>query len=309
MVNLSKLEEIKDLRKVWKDESRDFTPWLAEDENIEILGESIGIEISDCETESKSGDFSVDIFAKESNTGRKIIIENQLEDTNHKHLGQIITYASGKNAEIVIWIVKHVREDHKKAIEWLNEHTDENIGFFLCEIKLFKIGNSEIAPKFEVIEKPNNWAKEIKKNDSLTATQQQRLDFWAAFNDYAFKNKKFSREFNRRKPSTDHWLNYAIGSSSCHLDIQQQARRNEVLVEFYIPDDKELYNQVFRHKSQIEDIAELELEWFELPEAKASKVYIRRENTDLENRECWEESFDWIMDKMLRMKKAFKRYI
>lgn len=309
MINLSKLEEIKNLRKVWNNEARDFTPWLAEDENIELLGDAIGIEITDCETESKIGDFNVDIYAKENNTGRKIIIENQLEDTNHKHLGQIITYASGKNAEIVIWIVKHVREDHKKAIEWLNEHTDENIGFFLCEIKLFKIGDSEMAPKFEVIEKPNDWAKEIKKNDSLTATQQQRQDFWAEFNDYAFKNKEFAREFNPRKPSTDHWLNFAIGSSSCHLDIQQQTKKREVICELYITDDKKLFKQFHDNKDDIEEIAGLKFEWKELPAKKASKILIRKPHTDLNNRDCWEDSFDWAMDKMLRMKKAFRKYI
>ena len=156
MKNLGVLKEIKDLRQVWPHEALDFTPWLAEDDNITLLADSVGLEISVDETESNVGDFNVDIYASEIGTDRKIIIENQLEETNHDHLGKLITYASGKSADIIIWVVKKAREEHRSAIEWLNNHTDENISFFLIEIKLYQIGNSELAVKFEVIEKPND---------------------------------------------------------------------------------------------------------------------------------------------------------
>lgn len=174
MVNLSKLEEIKDLRTVWPHEALDFTPWLSQDDNIALLADAVGLDITVDETESSVGDFNVDIFASETGTDRKIIIENQLEDTNHDHLGKLITYASGKSADVIIWVVKHAREEHKAAIEWLNNHSDEKIGFFLCEIKLYRIGTSEPAVKFEVIEKPNDWTKEVKKSESANETQQQR---------------------------------------------------------------------------------------------------------------------------------------
>ena len=164
MVTMGRLEEIHDLRTVWPHEALDFTPWLSQDENITLLADAVGLDITVEETESSVGDFNVDIFALETGTERKIIIENQLEDTDHDHLGKLITYASGKSADVVIWIVKHAREEHKAAIEWLNNHTDDKIGFFLCEIKLYRIGSSAPAVKFEVIEKPNGWAKEIKKD-------------------------------------------------------------------------------------------------------------------------------------------------
>ena len=159
MVKLGSLKEVKDLRSVWPHEALDFTPWLAE--NIDFLGETLGLDITVEETESSVGSFNVDIFASEVGTDRKIIVENQLEDTNHDHLGKIITYASGKDADVIIWVVKHAREEHKAAIEWLNNHTDEKIEFFLCEIKLFQIGESSIAPSFVIVEKPNDWTKEI----------------------------------------------------------------------------------------------------------------------------------------------------
>ena len=161
MINLGKLKEIKDLRTAWPHEARDFTPWLAN--NIDELGETLGIDISIEETESPVGGFNVDIFATDADTGSKIIIENQLEETDHDHLGKLITYASGKSASLVIWLVRKAREEHRAAIEWLNNHTDEDVGFILCQIKLLQINNSEIAPMFEVLEQPNNWAKEMKK--------------------------------------------------------------------------------------------------------------------------------------------------
>lgn len=161
MINLGKLQEIKDLREVWPHEAHDFTPWLAK--NISVLGDEIGIDISIEETESSVGGFNADIFATDADTGKKIIIENQLEETDHDHLGKLITYASGKSADLVIWLVRKARPEHRAAIEWLNSHTDEGVGFILCEIKVFRIGNSEPAPKFEIIEQPNNWVKEMKK--------------------------------------------------------------------------------------------------------------------------------------------------
>lgn len=206
VINLSRLEEIKDLRTVWPHEALDFTPWLSQDDNISLLADAVGMDITVDETESSVGDFNVDIFASETGTDRKIIIENQLEDTNHDHLGKLITYASGKSADVVIWVVKHAREEHKAAIEWLNNHTDDNVGFFLCEIKLYRIGSSEPAVKFEVVERPNDWTKEVRKSESVNETQQSRYDYWVAFEDYAFNIPAFAKNFKRRKPSTDHWM-------------------------------------------------------------------------------------------------------
>lgn len=135
-MKLGRLEKITDLRSIWKHEAKEFTPWLAKEENLELLSETVGIDIVLEEQESNVGDFSVDLYATEEGTGRKIIIENQLEETNHDHLGKIITYASGKDAEVIIWIVKKARDEHRKAIEWLNQHTDENSAFFLIEIEV-----------------------------------------------------------------------------------------------------------------------------------------------------------------------------
>ncbi len=173
MPELGKIERVEDLRKIWPNEARDFTVWLSQDENLTMLGETVGIDIDLEERESSVGGFSVDLFATEEGTGRKIIIENQLEDTNHDHLGKIITYAAGKEASVIIWIVKRARDEHRKAVEWLNQHTDENIGFFLLEIELWKINGSVPAPRFNIVERPNDWAKAIKA--SADCQIQRRL--------------------------------------------------------------------------------------------------------------------------------------
>lgn len=308
MVNLSKLEEIKDLRTVWPHEALDFTPWLSQDDNITLLADSIGIDITVDETESSVGDFNVDIFASETGTDRKIIIENQLEDTNHDHLGKLITYASGKSADIVIWVVKHAREEHKAAIEWLNNHTDDSVGFFLCEIKLYRIGNSEPAVKFEVIEKPNDWTKEIKKSESINETQQLRYEYWVAFEDYAFKNPIFAKNFKKRKPSKNHWLNFSIGSSACHIAVSQIKQRNELDVELYISDDTELYNSLYENKTDIELTSGLSFDWRELPDRKASRIVLEK-SVQLENKNAWGSQFEWLIDVMVKMKTTFSKYI
>lgn len=308
MVNLSRLEEIKDLRTVWPHEAMDFTPWLSQDDNIALLADAVGLDITVDETESSVGDFNVDIFASETGTDRKIIIENQLEDTNHDHLGKLITYASGKSADVIIWVVKHAREEHKAAIEWLNNHTDEKIGFFLCEIKLYRIGTSEPAVKFEVIEKPNDWTKEVKKNESANATQQQRYDYWVAFQDHVFQNAQFAKEFKRRKPSMDYWMNYSIGSSDCYISVTQLVNRNEINVCLYIPNNMELYESLLANRESINKAADIPLSWCELPERKASKIIIERP-AELSDQSKWKEQFDWLADIMVKIKKAFKKYL
>ena len=308
MINLGRLEEIKDLRTVWPHEAMDFTPWLSQDDNIAALADAVGLDITVEETESSVGDFNVDIFASETGTDRKIIIENQLEDTNHDHLGKLITYASGKSANVIIWVVKRAREEHKAAIEWLNNHTDEGIGFFLCEIKLYRIGASEPAVKFEVIEKPNDWVKEVKKSESVKETQQQRYDYWIAFMDYAFQNSQFAKNFSRRKPSMHHWMDFSVGSSACHIAVSQIQKRNELDVELYISEDKDLFRLLFESRDAIESDAGLTFDWRELPERKASRIVIEK-SVIFSDKSQWNAQFDWLIDVMLKMKRAFKKYL
>src|SRR5258708_4475707 len=179
-VKLGKLEK-GDLRKGWLHEAIAFTNGSALVENLKLLSDEIGIDIKLLQTEAQVGKFIADMLAEEENTGRKVIIENQLEPTNHDHLGKIITYASGYDAEIIIWIVESTREEHVRAIDWLNEHTDEDIDFFLIKMEIWRIGDSPYAPKFQVISQPNDWAKAVKESASLELNENriQNLSFWS----------------------------------------------------------------------------------------------------------------------------------
>ena len=308
MVKLQILKEVKNLRTVWAHEASDFTPWLSQDDNINILADAVGIDITVDEIESSVGSFNVDISAHETGTDRKIIIENQLEDTDHDHLGKLITYAAGKDADIIIWIVKNAREEHRAAIEWLNNSTDEKIGFFLCEVKLYRIGNSEPAVKFEVIEKPNVWVKEIKKSELINETQQFRYNYWTLFQEYAFKNATFSKSFKKRKPSFDHWMNFNIGSSACNIAVSLIQKRNELAVELYINEDKELFHTLYNKRNEIEQKCGVIFDWRELPERKGSRIIICKD-VDFDNKASWNSQFEWLVDIMPKMKKVFKEYI
>lgn len=220
----------------------------------------------------------------------------------------MITYASGKSANIIIWVVKRAREEHRAAIEWLNNHTDEDIAFFLVEIKLYQIGNSDIAVKFEVVEKPNDWTKEIKRNISNSPTLQARYEYWVAFNEYAFKHAGFAKAFNKRKANTDHWMTFSVGSSACNIILSQIRKYNHVIVEWYILDDKELYHKFYTNKTAIEKDVEVRLDWNELPDKKASRILVYK-TVDFDNKDAWPEQFNWMMNMAIRMKQTFKRYL
>ena len=300
MAVLGKLKKI-DLREAWKHEALDFTQWLAKDENLALLSEEIGVDINLIETEANVGSFNVDILAEDSN-GRKIVIENQLESTNHDHLGKIITYASGYNAEIIIWIVKDVRNEHKQAIDWLNEHTDEKINFFAIKLELWQIDGSPYAPKFQIISKPNEWAKIMKAPiSSLTERKLKLLDFWTALNEYL--NNKNS-EINPQKPSSDHWNNISVGTSKAHISLTALAKEKKIGCEFYIPDNKELYFYLVEHKEEIEQIFGQKLYWQELKGKKASRISISRDNFNLYEDNDWEKDFAWFENNAIRLKKA-----
>ena len=306
MATLGKIERIEDLRTIWQHEARDFTKWLAQDENLALLSDTIGIDIALEERESAVGDFSVDLYATEEGSGRKIIIENQLEDTNHDHLGKIITHASGKGAEVIVWIVKHARDEHKQAIEWLNQHTDENVGFFLVEIELWRINDSLPAPMFNIIEKPNDWAKTMKVVDSLSTHQKMQLDFWQSFADYAFKRDDFKKTFSRRKAQPQHWYDVSLGSSIYHIAFTINSQKKKIGAEIYIHDHKDTYEQFKSHASEIEQELGVEVIWREAN--KDCRILVLNDGDVKKGTAAWEEYFNWFCEMGIKLRKIALKY-
>ena len=233
---LVKLEKIDNLRTIWKNETADFTKWLSQEENLNLLGEAVGMDLERIGTEERVGDFQADIFAKELEYGKTVIIENQLEESNHKHLGQIITYAAGKEAGCIIWIVKRTREEHAKAIEWLNSHLDQSVDLFLIEIELWRIGDSKIAPKFNIIEKPNQWGKEQKEERLESAAGFFRKNFWSAFCDVLSSGDEYRRLFTWGRPSSRQHFDLRIGSSKGHVYFSVSSQKKELWVCAYVKD-------------------------------------------------------------------------
>ncbi|MBU2755202.1 DUF4268 domain-containing protein [Acidithiobacillus sp. CV18-2] len=299
-----------DLRDAWKNEPRDFTQWLSQAENISLLGEELGLDIAFLEAEAHVGDFYADILAQEETNGKKIIIENQLEPSDHRHLGQILTYAAGLQAEYIIWIVREAREEHQQAIDWLNAHTDDSVNLFLIRVELWKIGNSEPAPKFVVVSRPNDWARAVRAhgNDAgnLTNTKLMQLEFWQQLREYATQHRPPVR---MPSPRPQHWYNVAIGRSDCHITLITHTPTNQVSCELYIPDNKPLFHALFQRHEDIQVVLEIVgiLNWQELPDKKASRIRVYRDfDFTSADRTL---AFQWLTETTIRFMDTFTNYL
>ena len=305
---IGKLEEV-DIRELWKHEQYDFSEWLSKKENIENLNDILGLTLVDISKETYVGSYRCDLFAKDETTGIKVIIENQLEMSNHDHLGKIITYASGLDAKVVVWIVKEAREEHRSAIEWLNNNTNSNINFFLIEIHAYKIGNSDNAPMFQVIEQPNDFIKNnksINSNDTMNKSQSQRLEFWNQFNNVLVERGK---PFNVRKATTDHWYNVAIGTSDAHIDITLVNKDSVIGVELYITDNKDLFDKLYQKKDEIESDLGFKLDWRRLNNSKASRIVTFIKSLNFDDHSNYNELINKTIDLAVLMRDTFKKYI
>jgi hypothetical protein len=179
---IARLEQV-DIRSAWAHEALNFTPWLFN--NLDALGEAVGISLEPDGSEVAVTSFAADILARNKFDGTSVLIENQLECSDHTHLGQIMTYLAGLDAKTIIWIAADFREAHLSAINWLNENTDESISFFAVRVKVVRIGNSPLAPVFDVVARPNNWERRLHQispsRESKSGLAEQRHDFWQAF--------------------------------------------------------------------------------------------------------------------------------
>ena len=307
-MEIGKLEEV-DIRNLWKHEQYDFSKWLAKEENIEYLNDIIGLTLVEVDKEVYVGPYRCDIVAKDETSGIAVIIENQLEGTNHDHLGKIITYASGLNAKVMIWVVKEAKQEHRAAIEWLNNNTNSDVSFFLIEIHAYKIGNSDPAPKFEVVEKPNDFVKSSKsktESGDLNKRQSERLVFWEQFNQVVINRGK---PFNVRKATTDHWYDVAMGTSEAHIGINLVNKDNQIVVEVYINDNKDLFDTFLSHKEDIEKQLGFELIWDRLDNKKASRIKYSIPGLDFDDHSNYNELMNETIDVAVKLRDVFKKFL
>jgi len=307
-VKLGKLVEV-DIRKLWSHEQYDFSNWLSEKDNLELLNETIGLTLSEVEKEVYVGSYRCDLVGKDEVTGEKVIIENQLEISNHDHLGKIITYASGLDATVIVWIVKEAKEEHRSAIEWLNNNTATSINFFLIEIHAYQIGDSLYAPKFEVVEKPNGFIKNSKNQGGAgeyNKSQSERLIFWTKFNEIIIERGK---PFNVRKASTDHWYDVAIGVSGIHVSFTLVNKEGYIGVELHIRNDKELFDKLYENREEIEKKLGITLDWQRLDDKKASRIMYRISGLNFDDHSNYDVLMNEMIDKGVLFAKVFKKYV
>jgi hypothetical protein len=306
MAELGKLIKV-DVREVWQHEARDFSSWLAKPENLAQLNEELGIEIEPIGTEADIGRFRIDILGQELSTGAKVIIENQLEPTNHDHLGKVITYAAGLEAKYLIWIVKDVLPEHLKAVEWLNEHLDDDINCFLLRIEVWKIGDSKPAPRFEVVAARNDWASNLKKTvnaTELSESKLKQLQFWQSFVAYM---KEFDPKFKIQKPGPKNWTDFSMGTTMVHTYVSINSKEQRFSVGLYIPKDREFQEYL---KTFEEDIAEALGNEFGFWEARtASGLYLKKFVDDIYDESKQKEYFQWIYETVKLYRKTFEPYI
>lgn len=306
---IGKLKKVS-LREIWKDEAKDFTSWLSE--NIDALNEALELDLSVVEKEKSVGPFSSDIVA-EDDQGTVVIVENQLEKTNHDHLGKIVTYLSNlDNAKMAIWISSNPVEEHRKAIEWLNEFTPEDVSFYLIKVEAVRIGESAPAPLFTVVAEPTELAKELGKEKKEYAERHHlRKEFWASLLDRA-KNK--TNLLSNLSPTIHHWIGTGAGRSG--LSYNLVITKTYGSIELYLDRgrdfptlNKERFDQLYRNKDKIEKIFGGKLNWERLDKRRASRISKRFEGSTLTDKEKWPEAQDKMIDGIIRLEKAFKPYI
>lgn len=292
-------------RDVWAHEAADFTPWLLT--NADALGEVLGMDLELSEAEHSVGQFSLDLIGVDSATGETVIVENQLEKSDHNHLGQILTYAGGTNATNIVWIADRIRSEHRAALDWLNERTDEKTRFFAVEISAARIGESAYAPLFEVVVQPNDWQKIVRASAGAgeqSQTREMYREFWGKFLDLL--HAAYPGWTNTRVPQPQNWMVLPLGVSDAKLSVV--GTRDFLRVEIYFSgrsreENDANFQAVLAHKAVIESVFGHALVWDSLDGRKACRVSYARDGGVSPDSD-WNEQTRWLVDTAGRLREA-----
>lgn len=305
-MEIGKIEKVP-LRDIWKHEAQEFTKWLQD--NIEVLGDVLDIHLSNVEREQSTGTFNVDLKA-EDDDGNLVIIENQLEKSNHDHLGKIITYLTAVGASKAIWIVSEPRPEHIIAISWLNESTLAE--FYLLKIEGIKIGNSSPAPLLTLIVGPSQEAKESgKAKKEISERHSIRHNFWSKLLE---KAKSKTRLHETISPSQDSWISTGAGKRG--LGYNYSITEHEGEVELYIDrgkesegENKKIFDEFYLHKDDIEKNFGDKLSWERLDNIRACRIAKSITVGGYRDPEKLDSTMDNMIDAMIRLEKALSPII
>lgn len=312
--DLGRIERV-ELRNIWTSEAGAFTPWLAQPENLAILSEELDIEL-ELEAQEKSvGPFRADILCKDIGRNSWVLIENQLERTDHTHLGQLLTYASGLEAVTIVWIAARFTEEHRSTLDWLNKITDESFRFFGVEVELWRIGASPVAPKFNIVSKPNDWSRSVAvaaraiDDSELSETRVMQRNYWAAFHQ-ALEAAGGSVSGNRT-PQPQSWMNYPVGRSGFMLGAVMVRPKQQVRAELYISNNraKEYFALLESQKTSTEHELGYALDWEPLPDGRDSRVSVSLNNVDPENEADWPRQHQWLAKHLNDLHRVFSNRV
>ena len=303
-IDLGQMKRVKAVE-LWKHEEHDFTPWLATEENIGRLADALGLEFQVEGIEVPVGPFSADILAKDT-SDNYIIIENQFGKTDHDHLGKILTYAATLGAVAVVWIAERFTDEHRKAIEWLNEHTSEDLALYAVEIELWQIDTSKPALRFNVLSQPTEIARgatAIKSAGPITETRKLQLEFWTQFREQLLKHKVVP---SAQTPRPQYWFDISLGRANLHLSCTANTSDGRIGVRVYIGNmiAALALPQLEAHRKEIEDEIGEPLKWNPCPEKK-DKIIVLDHAADLDDRKQWDEYIAWLVERVDKFRKAF----
>ena len=308
--NIKKVE----LRSAWPNEALDFTPWLAM--NIQALGEALGMELETQEMEAAVGTYSLDILATDLSRNLPVIIENQLETTDHDHLGKLLTYAAGFDANVVVWLTREFKDEHRQALDWLNQRTGDNTEFFGVVVELWKIDNSNPAPHFNLVATPNDWRKQVSQTTKQgsggpTATNTLYQQFFQQLIDTLRNDHQFT---GARKGQPQNWYSFATGFGSRMTYGANFAANQQARVELYIDtghgeENLRMFDQLEERRNEIEFEIEQSLSWERLDNRRACRIATYREGSITDDQDTLEGIRNWMVENLLRFKKAFDPHI
>jgi len=304
MKKLGKLKKV-DPRSVWQHEAHDFTPWLRD--NIDLLAEAVGLELDLVEAESAVGGYAVDLYAKDLNSGRWVIIENQLEQTDHGHLGQLMAYAAGKEAGVIIWISPQFRDEHRQTLNWLNEITDETVLFFGIEVEVLQVGDSLPAPNFNLVAQPSEWLKALSR-PALSPRQQA---YQAFFSQLLGKVKaRHPNLTSATKVYPQSWFNFPVGRVGFAI-ASAFGQSNLFRVELYIDTgdkakNKAAFDALYKDREAVEASIGHPVVWQRLDDRRASRIYCGTEGSIDDDPQHLEELQEWALDLVWAFRKVFR---
>ena len=302
MIELSNLEVVK-LRDVWPNEAHDFTPWLAD--NIDQLGAVLGMDLELRDTEAEVGSFSLDVLAHDLGSNRPVVIENQLEPTDHDHLGKLLTYAARYEAHTIVWLVRDFRPEHRAALDWLNQRTSEDTAFFGVVVEAWKIDDSRPAPRFTPVVVPNDWQKQGQEA-GLSLKQLRYRQFFQALINTLHKEHQFTAA-SRARPQN--WYGFKSGFSgvsyTATFRVNQTAR---VALEISTGDktrNKALFDRLYERREGIEEVLRNSLTWDRKDRYQSCIISVEREGRIEDDDETLEQIREWMIGRLLAFKDAF----